>query len=90
MQKWEQYLDDQLTEKDGLYKKLSGMHSTQQRESMFNVQDIKRVSKWKGRADVAFAISLIALIVVVCTKFYAAQIRTMVSKQTAALMSTMK
>ncbi len=79
MLKWEEYLDEQLGEKDGLYKKLTELRTTQQRESLFNVTDIKNISKWKARIEIAFAILLFVLIGIVCIKFYSSKIKTFVN-----------
>jgi hypothetical protein len=77
--KWEEYLDEQLAEKDSLYKKLSELRTTQQRESLFNVTDIKNISKWKSRIEIAFAVLLFVLITIICMKFYSTKIKTFVN-----------
>jgi hypothetical protein len=86
--KWESYLDTQIKEKDALYRKLSGLHATQQRESLFNVTDIKTLSKWKKRIEIAFAVVLLLLVLVLCTKYYSAEIRRMGQKYMPALPAT--
>jgi hypothetical protein len=54
LQKWEEYVDVHLREQDALYKKLSAVLDTQQRESVFTIADIRSMNTWKRSMEYAF------------------------------------